>query len=143
MLNQVIMMGRLTADPELKQTQGGVSVTKFTIAVERNYTVDNGKRETDFFDVVSWRSTADFIARYFTKGQLIAIVGSLENQKWTDQSGNKRVTAKIIADQAFFSGDFQKKEEQSQPAASTQRPSYATQPAPATFVAQSDDDLPF
>lgn len=105
-LNHVVEMGRLTADPELKMTATGTPCVSFSIAVERNYAGENGKRETDFFDVVAWRGTAEFISRNFAKGRLITIVGSLENQKWTDRDGNKRTSTRIRAEQAHFCGDY-------------------------------------
>lgn len=157
MLNQVIEMGRLTADPELKQTQSGVSFINFSIAVDRNYVNENNVRETDFFDVVAWRGTAEFIARNFTKGRMIAVVGSLENQRWEDSAGNKRTSTRIKAEQALFCGD--RRDTQTQPAA--EQPSYAAPSRPAqqekpaqmqmpynpysaqTPLPQRDDDLPF
>lgn len=132
MLNQVIMMGRLTQTPELKQTQGGISYVSFFIAVDRNYTNENGSRESDFFEVNAWRGTAEFISRNFVKGGLIAITGTLENQKWQDASGNNRVTTKIKVERAFFCGDYAKPDNQPQ---QTQAPAYTT-PAPYTTPTQ-------
>ncbi len=167
MLNQVIMMGRLTQTPELKQTQGGISYVSFFIAVDRNYTNPDGSRETDFFEVNAWRGTAEFIARNFSKGGMIAITASLENQKWQDAEGRNRVTTKIKAERAFFCGDYGRTDSQPQPsttapaqsyAAPTQRPQQAEQmrmpynPYNAPSAPQAaqeysdpryDDDLPF
>ncbi len=131
MLNNITIMGRLTADPELKQTPSNISVTSFTIAVDRDYET-NGKRETDFFDVVAWRGTAEFITRNFSKGKLITIVGSLQTRKWEDKNGNKRVNVEIKADTAYFCGDGKK---ETAPA----EPEYVPSFAPYNM----DDDLPF
>lgn len=101
MLNKAILMGRLTADPELRHTPNNVPVLSFTIAVDRAYSKD-GKRETDFLDIVAWRSTAEFIARYFRKGQMIAVTGSIQARIWEDKEGKKRKSIEIIADDAHF-----------------------------------------
>lgn len=154
MLNHVVEMGRLTADPELKQTPTGVKLVNFSIAVERNYAAENGKREVDFFEVVAWRSTAEFIARNFRKGRLIIVDGSLENQRWKDQDGNNRVTTKIRAEQAYFAGDYEKREtfQQQEPAQTYAPPAQAPQQAQQTRIPntppqfetlQDDEDLPF
>ena len=126
MLNQVIMMGRLTQTPELKQTQGGISFVSFFIAVERNFTNQNGTRETDFFEVNAWRGTAEFIVRNFSKGRMITIIGRLENQKWQDAEGRNRVTTKINAEKVEFSGDYAGPENQPQPSTTAPAQSYAT-----------------
>lgn len=132
MLNKVIMTGRLVETPELKQTQSGVSYVSFNIACDRNYTTQNGQRETDFFEVNAWRGTAEFISRNFAKGRLITIVGSLENQKWQDAEGNKRVSTKIKVEEANFCGDYGRPDNQPQ---QTQAPTYTT-PAPYTTPPQ-------
>lgn len=104
MLNKVILMGRLTADPEHKQTQSGLSFTRFTIAVQRNFVDKNtGNRESDFISIVAWRQTADFICRFFTKGRMIAIEGSIQTGSYDDKNtGAKRYTTDVIADQVYF-----------------------------------------
>ena len=104
MLNQVNLMGRLTATPELKSTPSGVSATSFTIAVDRDYQ-SNGERQTDFITIVAWRSTAEFICRNFSKGKLIAVVGSIETRNWTATDGSKRYATEVIADKVYFAGD--------------------------------------
>ena len=101
MLNQAIMMGRLCADPELRKTQSEISVCSIRIAVDRDYGKGEQK-ETDFFDVVAWRGTAEFICKYFTKGRMIALDGRLQAQNWTDRDGNKRVSTEIVAENAYF-----------------------------------------
>lgn len=101
MLNNVVLMGRLTKDPELKQTPQGVSVANFTLAVERNYSKGEEK-QTDFINIIAWRSTADFVAKYFTKGQLVAVRGRLQTRQWQDQNGQKRYATDVVADEVFF-----------------------------------------
>lgn len=98
MLNKVILMGRLTADPELKRTPNGVSVATFSLAVSRNYNKDI----TDFINIVAWRQTADFISKYFSKGQLIALEGELQTRNYEDKQGNKRTAVEVIAEQVYF-----------------------------------------
>lgn len=101
MLNSINTMGRLCADPELRQTQSGIPVCSFRIAVERDYMTD-GERETDFFDVVAWRGTAEFISGYFAKGRMIALDGRLQTRAWTDREGHNRVSVEIVAENAYF-----------------------------------------
>ena len=96
-------MGRLTAEPELKTTQNGISVCSFTVAVERNYS-NGGERQTDFINCVAWRQTAEFISRYFHKGSMIAINGSIQQRQYTDKDGNKRNAFEILVDNANFCG---------------------------------------
>ena len=102
MLNKVIIMGRLTADPELKMTGSGVSVTSFTLAVERNFTAGNGQRVTDFINCVAWRGTAEFISKYFSKGQMIALEGSLQTRNYEDKNGSRRTAAEVAVSAAYF-----------------------------------------
>ena len=103
MLNQVNVMGRTCAKPELKYTQSGLPVTNFRLAVDRNY-LTNGEREADFLTVVAWRGTAEFICNYFGKGQMLAINGRLQVRPWTDRDGNKREAVEIVAESAYFCG---------------------------------------
>jgi single-strand DNA-binding protein len=103
-------MGRLTRDPELRHTQNGTSVTSFTLAVDRRFVSrgeggERGERQTDFIDVVAWRQTAEFVTRYFTKGQLCAVSGSLQIRDYTDKEGNKRRSAEVVAENIYFTGD--------------------------------------
>lgn len=98
MLNKVILMGRLTADPELKHTPSNVAVCSFSLAVGRSWSKD----ETDFIDIVAWRNTAEFVARYFVKGQQMALSGRLQTRMWEDKSGNKRKSVEVVADEVFF-----------------------------------------
>lgn len=105
MLNTVILMGRLTADPELKKTPSGVSVTSFTVAVTRSYVKQGEERQSDFIECVAWRNTADFICKYFRKGQMIAVQGSIQTRSYQDKQGNKRKAVEVLVDKADFCGD--------------------------------------
>ena len=102
MLNSIAVMGRLTRDPELRHTQNGIAVASFSVACERDYADNDGKKQTDFLDVVAWRGTGEFAAKYFTKGQLIGVCGRLQQRQWTDKNGSKRVSAEILADHLYF-----------------------------------------
>ena len=104
MINNITLMGRLTKDPELRTTQNGVSVTELSIAVDRDYAKQGEERITDFFTIVAWRQTADFICRHFHKGEMIAVQGSLQTRKYEDRNGNARTVYEIIAEKASFCG---------------------------------------
>lgn len=105
MLNKIVIMGRLTHDPEMRQTGSGTSVTSFSLAVERDYSGrDGGEKQTDFIDVVAWRHTAEFVSKYFAKGDMAAVVGRLQIRDWTDKDGNKRRSAEVVADSVYFGG---------------------------------------
>ena len=110
MLNHIVLMGRLTRDPELRRTGSGVAVASFTLAVDRDFgPKDGNEKETDFIDIVAWRSTAEFVSRFFTKGRMAVVSGRLQMRKWTDKEGNKRTTAEVVADNIYF-GESKKKE---------------------------------
>ncbi len=102
MLNNVVLMGRLTADPELKHTPNGIAVTRFTLAVGRSYSKAGTERATDFIDIVAWRSTAEFVSKYFNKGQLVAVRGAIQTGSYQDKDGNNRRTFEVVADNVFF-----------------------------------------
>ena len=102
MLNKIILMGRLTRDPELRRTQSGTAVTSFSIACDRDFKSQSGEKETDFIDVVAWRSTAEFVSKYFTKGRMAIVEGRLQIRDWTDNNGSKRRSAEVIADNIYF-----------------------------------------
>ena len=114
MLNRIILMGRLTRDPELRHTQTGTPVASFSLAVDRDFKdKSTGERTTDFIDVVAWRSTAEFVSKYFTKGRMAVVEGRLQIRDWTDKDGGKRRSAEIVADNVYFgdskrdgAGDF-------------------------------------
>lgn len=113
MLNKTIIMGRLVRDPELKQTQSGLPVTSFSLAVERDFKdKTSGEKVTDFFDVVAWRQTAEFVCKYFSKGRMMVVEGRLQSRKWEDRNGNKRVSIEIVADNCYF-GDSKKSDDNS------------------------------
>ena len=101
MLNNVTIMGRLTADPELRKTGGGTSVTSFTIACERDFKTD-GEKQADFFEVVAWKHTAEFVSKYFAKGRMAVVSGRLQTRSWTDKDGNKRKAVEVVADNVYF-----------------------------------------
>ena len=107
MLNQCAFMGRFTKDPELRRTQSGTAVCAFTLAVDRDYKQQDGERETDFIDFVAWRNTAEFVSKYFSKGRMAVVTGSLQGRDWTDKNGNKRRAWEIIANNVYF-GDSKK-----------------------------------
>ena len=102
MLNHITIMGRLVRDPELRRTQSGVAVTSFRMAVDRDFKSQDGSKQADFFDVVAWRSTAEFVSKYFTKGRMAVVEGRLQSRDWTDKDGNKRVAIEIVADNIYF-----------------------------------------
>ena len=113
MLNKIILMGRLTRDPELRRTGSGTAVTSFSLAVDRDFKSQSGEKETDFIDVVAWRNTAEFVSKYFTKGRMAVVEGRLQTRDWTDRDGGKRVATEIVADNIYFgdskrdgAGDF-------------------------------------
>ena len=102
MLNKIILMGRLTRDPELRSTTGGTAVASFSLAVDRDYKPQDGERETDFIDIVAWRSTAAFVHKYLSKGRMAVVEGRLQIRDWTDKDGNKRRSAEVVADSVYF-----------------------------------------
>jgi len=102
MLNRIILMGRLTRDPELRRTQSGTAVTSFTLAVDRDFKSQSGEKETDFIDIVAWRNTAEFVSKYFTKGRMAVVEGRLQIRDWTDKEGGKRRSAEVVADNVRF-----------------------------------------
>lgn len=104
MLNSAIIMGRLVADPELRSTQNGTNVTSFTVAVQRNFAGANGEKQTDFINVVAWKNQAEFVSKYFQKGQMIALRGSIQTRKYEDKTGQKRTAFEIVASEVSFCG---------------------------------------
>lgn len=108
MLNHIVVMGRLTRDPELRRTGSGVAVASFALAVERDFAAkDGGEKETDFIDCVAWRQTGEFVSKHFAKGRMAVVSGRLQIRSWTDKDGNKRRAAEIVADNVYF-GDSKK-----------------------------------
>ena len=129
-MNQVVLMGRLTADPELRHTPNELAVTAFTVAVNRPYGKDGEERQADFINIVAWRATAEFVCKYFRKGQMIAVQGSIQTRSYTDKDGNKRKAFEVIADKVHFTGEKPKE---------TSR----AEETPAWEEICNDDDLPF
>ena len=150
MLNKIILMGRLTRDPELRHTQSGVAVASFSLAVDRDFKDrSTGEKSTDFIDVVAWRQTGEFVSKYFTKGRMAVVEGRLQMRDWTDRDGNKRRSAEVVADNVYF-GDSRREGDNggyqggySRPAAPA-APDYGF-PAADQFSDLTDDDgdLPF
>lgn len=143
MLNHITIMGRLTRQPELRRTGGGIAVTSFTLAVDRDFAPkDGGEKETDFIDCVAWRSTGEFVDKYFSKGRMAVVSGRLEIRKWTDKDGNPRRSAEVIAENVYF-GDSKKEDS----APSGQYTGFVKTPdVPANDFQQIDSDdaqLPF
>ena len=134
-MNNIVLMGRLTRDPELRHTQSGTPVASFTLAVDRRFTPKDGsERQTDFIDIVAWQSTAEFVSRYFTKGQMAALTGRLQIRDWTDKEGNKRRSAEVVAENIYFTES--KKSREASTGFSEARDDYS--PAFAPPVAGSD-----
>jgi single-strand DNA-binding protein len=130
MINNVVLMGRLTAAPELKTTQSGTNVTSFTLAVERRYT-QNGEKKADFIDCVAWRGTAEFITKYFSKGDLIAVTGEIQTRNYEDKNGNKRTAVEVVINESSFCGG------------KNNNSSSAPEAAPIADDNNYEDDLPF
>lgn len=145
-LNKVILAGRIVADPELKQTQSGVALVTFRLAVNRRFTSRDAQQqaEADFFNVTAWRNTAEFIAKYFRKGSAICICGSIQNRNWTDQQGVKHYMTDIIADEANFVENRNPQDPAGGHDAYT-APAYSSPAASAPKFEEikTDDDLPF
>ncbi len=144
MLNCAIIMGRLTADPELRTTGSGLSVTSFCVAVDRSYVKEGEERQTDFINVVAWRGTAEFVSRYFRKCSMIAVQGAIQTRNYEDKNGNKRTAVEIVADKASFCGS----KAESGTAKSATRPDNSFSVLPTNddafpFSAGEDDGLPF
>ena len=149
MLNHIVLMGRLTRDPELRRTGSGIAVASFTLAVDRDFgSRDGGERETDFIDIVAWRNTAEFVSKYFTKGRMAVVSGRLQIRNWNDKDGNKRRSAEVVADNVYF-GDSKRDSDSAggsyAPRASAPASDYASAPEGDRFAELSDDDgeLPF
>ena len=108
MLNHIVLMGRLTRDPELRHTGNGTAVASFSLAVDRDYKGQSGEKETDFVDIVAWRSTADFVSKFFTKGRMTVVEGRLQLRDWTDKDGGKRRSAEVVAEHVYFGDSKQR-----------------------------------
>ena len=152
MLNHIVIMGRLTRDPELRRTATGTAVASFTLAVDRDFGKnENGEKETDFIDCVAWRQTGEFVGKYFAKGRMAVVSGRLQSRSWTDKEGNKRRTAEVVADNVYFADS--KRDGEAPAASGFTAPAaggFGGYSAPASnsasdFTMLSDDDaqLPF
>jgi single-strand DNA-binding protein len=151
MLNQVSLMGRLTADPELRHTPNDIAVTTFTLAVNRSYVKQGAERQADFIDIVAWRNTAEFVCRYFKKGQMMAVTGSIQTRNFTDKEGKNRKAFEVVADNVYFT---ESKNSNQTSGGYSSAPSYDVEPVsekptyssgtPDEFtIISNDDDLPF
>ena len=134
-LNKVILAGRMTADPELKTTPNGISVCSFSVAADRRYSKDN--KQTDFINVVAWRSTAEFITKYFSKGNSICVCGSIQTRNYTDKNGNKRTAVEVVAEEATFC------EGKKNTAEGAEMPEAEHYTQPEAYAEADDSDLPF
>ena len=144
MINSVIIMGRLTYDPELRTTPNGISVVRFQVACDRNFSRSGEDKKTDFIDVTAWRQTAEFVSRYFRKGSMIAVEGSIQTDNFTDKDGNKRKSVQVVANNVSFCGSKAESGTTSNPVFSQPAPSYASADnCDFEEISDDDDDLPF
>lgn len=148
-MNVTVLMGRLTADPELKHTPNNVAVTSFTLAVDRAYVKQGAQRESDFIGIVAWRSTAEFICKYFRKGQMMAVQGQIQTRSYTDKDGNKRKAFEVVAENVSFCGS-KSSESRTADVSYTESTEEKTQAYTTGLAAEeyeeislNDDDLPF
>ena len=148
MLNKIILQGRLCKDPELRRTGNGTAVTSFSLAVDRDFKSQSGEKETDFIDIVAWRSTAEFVSKYFSKGRMAVVEGRLQIRDWTDKDGGKRRSAEVVADNVYF-GDS--KRDGGDSSGYSAAPAYKNA-APSNFnaggsdfaeIGEDDGELPF
>lgn len=141
MLNKVVIMGRLSRDPELRRTQSGVSVSSFRIACDRDFKSQTGEKETDWIDIVAWRNTAEFVSKYFSKGRMAIVEGRLQTREWTDKDGNRRTAVEVVADNVYF-GDSKSDNAAGYSNSQQAAPTY---PASQRFeeIDEEDGDLPF
>ena len=146
MLNKIVLMGRLTRDPEIRRTESGTPVASFAIAVDRDFKSKSGAKETDFIDIVAWRSTAEFVSKYFTKGRMAVVEGRLQIREWTDKDGGKRRTAEVIADNVYF-GDSKKADSGEAPTMSGSYGNFNTDadsgPGFSPLAPEDEEDWPF
>jgi len=151
MLNHIVLMGRLTRDPELRYTQSQMPVASFSVACERDFGGrDGSEKQTDFIDIVAWRQTAEFVSKYFTKGSMVVVSGRLQIRDWTDREGNKRRSAEVVADNVYFGESKRSREETSGTNrgfsdSSSGYQSYDSAPAASAFsdLSDTDGELPF
>lgn len=147
MINNVVLMGRLVADPELRTTANGISVVSARLAVDKNFVKQGEERKADFIDLVAWRQTAEFISRYFQKGSMLAVQGSIQTRTYEDKNGNKRYAVEVLVEQASFCGSKSESGAGAAPAR-TQQPASFSNAQASDFEQVADDeeddlDLPF
>lgn len=143
MLNRIILMGRLTRDPELKQTRSGTAVASFSLAVDRDFSdKSTGQRATDFIDIVAWRNTAEFVSKYFSKGRMAVVDGRLQIRSWEDNNGNKRRSAEVVAEHVYF-GDSKRDGSTSDSYTSHTADVAYTEPPKPVDLTDDDGELPF
>ena len=148
-MNQIVIMGRMTRDPELRHTPNNIPVASFTLAVDRGFAAkDSGERQTDFIDVVAWRNTAEFVSKYFSKGQMTAVTGRLQIRDWTDKDGNKRRNAEVVAENIYFTESKRSREAGSGNVAASKdeySQDYSAEVESSDFAEldMDDGDLPF
>ena len=147
MLNHIDIMGRLVRDPELRYTQSNTPVTSFTIAVDRDFKSESGEKQTDFIDCVAWRSTAEHINRYFTKGRMIVVSGRLQVREWVDKNENKRRNAEVVVDNVYFGEGRRDAESHTAPSSAPDKFDFGpgrSADTPSPFEDLEDDgELPF
>ena len=142
MLNHIVIMGRLTRDPELRRTATGTAVASFTLAVDRDFGKnENGERETDFIECVAWRQTGEFVSKYFTKGRMAVVSGRLQIRNWTDKEGNKRRTAEVVADNVYF-GDSKRDDQGGSSYSGNSYGNYGSAPAAPAYGGYSAPSAP-
>lgn len=139
MLNRIVLMGRLTRDPELRRTGSGTAVSSFSIAVDRDFKGQSGEKETDFIDIVAWRNTAEFASKYFTKGRMAVVEGRLQIRDWKDKEGNNRRSAEVVADNVYF-GDSKR---DGDAAGSSYTGGQTAQSGGFNEIDEDDGELPF
>ena len=140
MLNKIIIMGRLTRDPELRRTGSGTAVTSFSLACDRDFKSQSGEKETDFIEVVAWKNTAEFVSKYFSKGRMAVVEGRLQIRDWTDREGGKRVATEIVADNVYF-GDSKRDSDSGTASSYSDTLSGMTQDF--SEISEEDGEIPF
>ena len=140
MLNKIIIMGRLTRDPELRRTVSGTAVTSFSLACDRDFKSRSGDKETDFIEVVAWKNTAEFVSKYFGKGRMAVVEGRLQTRDWTDREGGKRVATEIVADNVYF-GDSKRDSDSGTASSYSDTLSGMTQDF--SEISEEDGEIPF
>lgn len=138
MVNVAVLQGRLTADPELRHTQNNIPVCSFRVAVDRNFASSSGERQADFIDVVCWRGTAEFVCKYFGKGQMLALNGSIQTRRYEDKNGNPHTAVEVVADNVHFCGSRSEKNREGGQASRGESPAQDTE-----WMEEIFDDLPF